>query len=255
MRLRVMKYGLMAVGVALLIIAGASAGTSPTAAAPLAAITSTEPPTLTPVVATSTATPARPPTRTPRPKTGFADPAITKAVNVSEARIGDEVVFTIIATNLGTITADDVFVTDPIPDYLDVIEATTTRGDVSSSGRTVFINIGHIAPGEEIRIRIRARVNERAQPPGGRNSVSITTSSPGDNPANNSSEVTFAIVAAGTPTATLGPTATATATPVTPITLPPTGAAEQASNRISLVALLGLIALGLSLAIRGKARG
>jgi len=259
MKLSVTKFGLLTIGIALLMLAIAPGGAPPTLAASLANLTPTEPPTLTPKPSSTpnvTATPGTPatpgPTKTPRPKHEKADPAITKSVNISEAKIGDEVVFTISVTNNGPATAEDVVVTDPIADYMDVIEATSTRGTVSSEGRTVIVTIGRVGAGDEISIRIRVRINERAQPPGGRNSVSLTTSSPGDDPSNNSSTVTFAIVVAGTPTAAA--TATATATPATPIKLPTTGAADGSASSAPLFATLGLIAIGLSLLMRGKAR-
>jgi len=255
------KYVLLTIGATLLMLAGASVGPTGTAAAPLMAITDTvEPATRTPTSgATNTPGPIHTPgpaaTKTPRPKSELADPAITKSSSVSEAKIGDEITFTISVTNKGPGTADDVVVTDPIADYLDVIEATTTRGDVSSNGRTVIVTIGKVPAGDEVTIHIRVRVNERAEPPGGRNSVSLTTSSPGDDPSNNSSEVTFAIIGPATPTApVLTPVLTPTATPVTPAILPVTGAAEDTSSRVVLFAALGMAALLLSLFFRGKSR-
>src|SRR5262245_2864804 len=167
------RAAMIAIGLALLAAAIApSFGQRPAAAASLLAITDTpEPPTLTPiptvtpstptpatpVIATSTPTPPSgavtpPPTKVP--PAGTADPAVTKAVNVPEAHIGDEVIFTLTVTNRGTVNAADVVVTDPVPDFLDVIEATTTRGNVSSEGRTVRVVIGTVAPGEVITITI-----------------------------------------------------------------------------------------------------
>ncbi len=257
------KYALLTLGAILLMLAGASAGTTGTAAAPLMALTDTaEPATRTPTPRpTNTPGPANTPgpiktpgpTSTPRPssKPDLADPAISKSSSVSEAKIGDEITFTIQVTNSGPGTAQDVVVTDPIPDYLDVIEATTTRGDVSSNGRTVRVTIGKVPAGDEVTIHIRVRVNERAMPPSGRNSVSLTTSSPGDDPSNNTSEVTFMILGPLTPTV-LAPTPTAT--PLTPVILPVTGAADDTSSRALLFGALGLAALLLSLFFRGKAR-
>ena len=245
-----LKLSLLVFWLSLLSIGFFTTSLSRTAAAPLAAITgtpteqSTRTPTSTPGTGNPTATP------TPRRnKPGIGDPLVTKSVNVGEARIGDEVTFTIKVTNRGDDTANDIVVTDPIPDYMDVIEATTTRGNVSSSGRTVIVNVGSVAPGEEVTIRIRVRINERAQPPVGRNGVSITTSSPGDDPGNNSSEVTFGIVGEATPTAE-----PRTATPLptaAPRQLPRTAAEDEDSNELIVWgAALGLAALGLSLLLR-----
>ncbi|MEO7912959.1 MAG: DUF11 domain-containing protein [Roseiflexaceae bacterium] len=259
------KYALLTIGAVLLMIAGASVGTTGTAAAPLMALTDTaEPATRTPTSGPTdtprpTNTPGPTATKEPSSKPALADPVITKESSVSDARIGDQITFTIRVTNNGPNTADDVVVTDPIPDYLDVIEATTTRGDVSSNGRTVIVAIGKVPAGDQVTIRIRVRVNERAEPASvGRNTVSLTTSSAGDNPSNNSSDVTFNIVGPATPTVpALTPSAlalTPVATPVTPAALPITGAADDSGSRVSLLAALGLAALLLSLLFRGKSR-
>ncbi|MBK9711643.1 MAG: DUF11 domain-containing protein [Kouleothrix sp.] len=275
------RSGLAAFVMALLLLSGLPGGVMRTNAAPPAAVTGTptEPatPTFTavppPPTATATAgstampTDTPPPTATSTPKPPpteqiVADPAITKSASVAEARVGDEITFTIVVTNRGNRTANDVVVTDSLPDYLDLLDATASRGSLTVSGRTVTVDIGSVAPGEQITLRIRARVNERAQPPSGRNGVSLTTSSSTDDPSNNSAEVTFAILGGSGATATpeeASPAATPaptdlppTAAPV-PRNLPRTGG-EDASARLPILAALGLAALALSMLLRRRAR-
>jgi uncharacterized repeat protein (TIGR01451 family) len=247
---------------ALLLLATLPRGAQPTSAAPLLAVTGTptEPPTPTnrPTATQGPQpTPTAAPTNTPKPhnpSSGSADPAITKSASPSQARIGDEVTFTIRVTNEGDATARDVFVNDPIPDYLDILDVSASRGDVAINGKTVVVTIGDLAPGEVVTIRIRTRVNERAQPPGGRNVATVATTSPGDDPSNNLSEVTFSIVAE--PTATLPaatPTQAPSPTPVQPAKLPPTGGDDSAAA-VRVVAALGLLAIGASMLLRRRAR-
>jgi uncharacterized repeat protein (TIGR01451 family) len=234
-------------------------------AAPLLALTPTpEPPTLTPGGPTvtpggptvtpggPTVTPGGPtvtppqPTKPPARPGGTAEIQIVKSVNVATARIGDEIIFTLVVSNIGTGNAEDVQVTDAVPDFLDVIEATTTRGNVSSDGRTVMISIGKIAPGEEVTITIRARVNERAQPPGGRNVAVVSTSSSGDNPNNNTSGVDIPIPAP--PTAQpLSPSPQPQ-----PVRLPRTGAAAGATSAAWPLGALGFGAMLLGLLMRRR---
>ena len=144
---------LLAAG-ALLLLLAILPGVPAAYAIPVAALTPTvEPPTRTPTPGpTSTPTapprPTVPPTDTPgpintpqprptrEPETERADPAVTKAASPSEARIGDIVDFTITVTNHGGETADDVVVTDELPDFLDVIEANASKGTIAISGRT-----------------------------------------------------------------------------------------------------------------------
>lgn len=271
------RSGLAAFVIALLLLSGLPGGVMRTNAAPPAAVTGTptEPatPTFTavppPPTATSTTIPTDtpPPTATSTPKPppteqSVADPAISKSASVAEARVGDEITFTIVVTNRGNRAANDVVVTDSLPDYLDLLDATASRGSLTVSGRTVTVDIGSVAPGEQITIRIRARVNERAQPPSGRNGVSLTTSSSTDDPSNNSAEVTFAILAGSDPTATpeeASPAATPAPTDLPPSTVPaprnlPRTGGEDASAPLPILVALGLAALTLSMLLRRRAR-
>jgi uncharacterized repeat protein (TIGR01451 family) len=261
---------MLAFGVVLLAL-GLTPMFTPTAAAvPPAALTPTaEPPTRTSTpqaTATPLATDTPVPTSTPQPtreaKPEPADPAVTKAASVAEARIGDIVDFTLTVTNHGGETADDVVVTDALPNFLDVVEATTDKGTLTLDGRTVVVTIGEVHPGEVVTIRIRTRVNEQAQPPGGRNSVGLTTSNNSDDPLNNVSEVILAILgpegATATPiTAPELPSATplaalpaSAATP--PKHLPITGAADDAAPNAWPLAALGLAIIGLSLLLHRR---
>jgi uncharacterized repeat protein (TIGR01451 family) len=209
-------------------------------ALPLAALTPTaEPPTRTPLGGTPgptlpprptvqpTATPDTPPTSsTPKPATERADPAVTKSVSPSEARIGDIVDFTITVTNHGGETADDVVVTDELPNFLDVTGSSTSKGTIATNGRTVITTIGTVAPGEIVIIHIQAQVNAQALPPGGRNSVSLMSSNNSDDPDNNTDSINIAIL---TPVAS--PTTTPTEVLATPNSAAPTVTSAGASNR------------------------
>ncbi len=123
----------------------------------------------------------------------IADPALAKSVNPKEVEIGEMVVFTIWVTNYGNIDADNVVVTDPLPNYLDVLDVTTTKGTITILGRTVIVDIGTVAPGELITIKIRARVNEKGKPPGGKNIVTLETTSLTDVVTNNTDSASFLI--------------------------------------------------------------
>lgn len=210
---------------------------TPTSTA-LPTATSTALPTAT-STALPTATSTALPTSTPlAPSVDEADPALTKAVAPSEARIGDIVLFTITVTNRGGGPANEVVVVDPVPDYLDVIEGTSTSGAVTNEGRTVIVTIGRLGPGEEVIIRIRTRVNERWQLPGGVNSATLTTSSRGDVVSNNSGVVTLSVhpsgpgaPTAGTPTATVAPTAIPSPTRIAPTATPRRGAGGAAPRQ------------------------
>jgi uncharacterized repeat protein (TIGR01451 family) len=294
------RYMLLILGAALLVMSLAT-GMPAAYGAPLAALTPTaEPATRTPrPQPTNTAAPAtaqpRPtitpsdvpapidtPTAQPPKHDERTNPALTKSVSPDQAQIGDTLNFVLTVTNHGDRTADDVVVTDPLPDFLDVLDAGADRGDVAVDGRTVTVKIGAVAPGEVISIHIHAQVNAQAQPPGGTNTARLTTSNDSndtsDDTASASVSIAPGLVLAATPSATALPEQTATpeqpaaastgGSPPHPVRvaggagtaprprMPRTGAADAPTDNALPLALFGLGAIVLSLLIgrRGRAR-
>ena len=101
------------------------------------------------------------------PGPNFIDPALTKAVNPSQAAIGDVVTFTIRVFNNGNVGATGVVVTDILPDNLDYVSATSSpRGTITLvPPRTVQVDIGDLAPTDVIDITIVTQVNSLGNPP------------------------------------------------------------------------------------------
>ena len=73
-----------------------------------------------------------------------ADLAITKSVNITNPKIGDEVEFTIVVSNAGPSTATGVIVTDLLPDGF-LFKENTGSGTYNSS--TGVWNLGNITMG------------------------------------------------------------------------------------------------------------
>jgi len=167
----------------------------------------------------------------------IADPAITKSVNKSQVQVGDSIDFTLTVTNLGNTTASDVVVDDTLPGFLALEGASASRGEVSTSGSSVHVVIGDLAPGEVVTITISARVTADAVPPANVNTATVVSSSPTDNPNNNSSSVELFTVAA--------PTAV-------PATLPRTGDDDGPSSLPLVAASLGVALIMLSLFARRR---
>lgn len=301
MKTSIPRCMLLTVGAALL---GMSAAASVPAvySAPLAALTPTaEPATRTPVpqptntsappaatgqprpTLTPTDVPPMIDTPTPEPhEREHSNPAITKSVSPAEAQIGDTLDFKLTVTNHGDKTAEDVVVTDSLPDFLDVLDASADKGAVAVDRRTVSVHIGSVAPDEVIVIHIRAQVNAQALPPGGANTARLTTSSDSNDTRDDTASASVSIAAglalAATPSPTAPPEQTATpeqppATsagggPQRPVAvdsgagtvprprMPRTGAVDAPANHALPLALLGLAAIGLSLLIgrRGRAK-
>ncbi|HET7010149.1 MAG TPA: sortase [Anaerolineales bacterium] len=158
--------------------------------------------TLTPsATSTDTATPSPTATHTPT-LTGaplIIDPAITKSGDPASASIGDTVVFTLIVTNNGNDVADDVVVTDVVPSFLTVnsVLVAPAGPSVGIAGNTITIDFGPIAPADVFTVTINTTVNGSATPPGGTNTVTLTTSSPDSDPTNNADAASIAIVVSG----------------------------------------------------------
>ncbi|MEM8531904.1 MAG: DUF11 domain-containing protein [Chloroflexota bacterium] len=188
-------------------------------------------PPATPEIPTPTLLPTATPTITP---TGdlFADPAVSKSISQSEANPGDEVTYTINVVNRGNIAAENVVVTDSLPDELTIVDMSTSRGEASMRGQTISVTIGLMEPGEEVTIRIRARVKADTPPSTISNGVVVTTTSPGDDPSNNTASVPLTIIG----------------TAVLPAALPQTGVANEIVWLI--IATVGLLFVLASLVLR-----
>jgi uncharacterized repeat protein (TIGR01451 family) len=183
--------------------------------------------------ATPTSTPMPTATATAGPPAPAADPAISKSVSPAAAVVGDTVTYTILVTNQGGAPASGVVVEDTLPAFLAPGEVSASRGQVSVSGQTVRVEIGDLAAGETVEIRVRATVTAAPAAPNNRNLAVVSSSSPDANPDNNQASV---------PLETIVPAA-----------LPRTSAASDLPP--ALATILGLALIAASVLVRRQARG
>jgi uncharacterized repeat protein (TIGR01451 family) len=173
---------------------------------------------------------------------------VLKSVYPDRGRIGDELEFVIRVGNKGSVAAKSVVMTDTLPDYLDILEATASRGAGSVQGQTIRVDIGTVEPDEVITIRVRTRINALAQPSVGFNTAVITTSSTSDDPSDNTSTVVFTIIPGD------GPQAPVPTPEVVPPELPRTGAADNRALGGPLIAMLGFMLLAMGILLRRRIR-
>lgn len=152
------------------------------------------PPTATPSP-TATSSPSASPT--PGPAT---DLMIEKLADTQHVAPGGTVVFTLrISTTQGSTGVADVVVKDYVPEPFDVIDLASSRGDIIVQGREVTAFPANLAPGETVQIRITARVPLDAAAGTVLNTATVTTSTPGDPPGNNTSSVPVRITPVSVP--------------------------------------------------------
>ncbi len=96
---------------------------------------------------------------------GVADPALVKLVDPALAQPGETVNYTLTVTNNSGVAALGVIVSDPVPNILQIVSATTPQGTSTINGQTVTFNVGTVNPGQVIVLRITARVRPDVIPP------------------------------------------------------------------------------------------
>jgi uncharacterized repeat protein (TIGR01451 family) len=131
--------------------------------APLLGITPTPTSTHTP---TPTVTPT--PTSTPpskKPPPNECELVITKRVEPTEVRPGDEVLFTIEVTNQKHTGAVNTQVIDEISEYLEILDVDTSQGTWRQEGQKIIVDIGVIGQDYVVTIRIYTRVRDDAPTP------------------------------------------------------------------------------------------
>lgn len=115
-----------------------------------------------------------------------ADVKVQKEINKTEVKIGEEVEFTLTATNLGPYDGKGVKVTDKLPSGYTFINATPSVGTFDE--KTGVWTIGNLqAIHQTATLKVKALVNAFGDYT---NKASITSNDPDPDPDNNTSEIT-----------------------------------------------------------------
>jgi LPXTG-site transpeptidase (sortase) family protein len=129
--------------------------------------TATPTPTITGTLPTPTATSTRTPTPTitgtlPTPTatgTIVPNPVFFMVVSPSQAKINEQLTFTISLRNDGTAPLNSTYIADTFPTYLDVQTVTTTKGTITKSAHAVQVSLATVYPGETVVVVIPVTVN------------------------------------------------------------------------------------------------
>ena len=121
--------------------------------------------------------------------TASADLSITKSDSPDPVLAGDELTYTLTVTNGGPSTAEDVSITDELPDDVTFVEGVDGNGATVCAllqPGEVVCELGDLGPGESVTVYITVLVD--ASVPDGTvlvNTATVTSSTPDPNPANN----------------------------------------------------------------------
>lgn len=124
-----------------------------------------------------------------------ADLAVVKTASASSVLVGSELTYTLVISNLGTHTAEQVVVTDTLPPDATYVSAFGPGWQISHSGGaaggTLTATIGSLAAGASSTIQVTIKapivVGDLV------NTVTVTSSTPDPNPGNNTSTVTTTV--------------------------------------------------------------
>lgn len=96
---------------------------------------------------------------------GNANPGITITVSPSQVQTGRNATYVIKVKNNGDAPATDLTLSDTFSTYLDLVSATTTKGQITRNNTTrqVTVAISSLNPAEEVTITVVAQVNTTAR--------------------------------------------------------------------------------------------
>ncbi|GAA0596159.1 DUF11 domain-containing protein [Kribbella sandramycini] len=116
-----------------------------------------------------------------------ADLVLTKTGTPDPVPAGAELTYKLVAHNNGPSVAQNVAVTDTLPDGVTLVSATSTQGACTSSPGKVDCAIGEVASGAEATITVVVRVPATTALT---NVATVTSTTSDPNPGNNSATVT-----------------------------------------------------------------
>ncbi len=120
-----------------------------------------------------------------------ADLSLSKTAAPSSPVPGNDVTYTLVATNNGASRATAVTLTDTLPPSLTVRSATSTRGDCTVTGRQISCAAGALDPDESMTVTVVATVPPGAAATPLSNNARVSSSTPDPAPGNNAATATI----------------------------------------------------------------
>ncbi|UFN45121.1 DUF11 domain-containing protein [Nocardioides okcheonensis] len=120
-----------------------------------------------------------------------ADLALTKSATPTSPVPGNDVTYTLVASNNGASRAAAVRVTDTLPSSLLVRSANADQGTCTITGSQVSCTVGALEPNQTVRVTVVATVPSSAGSTALTNAAGVTSSTADPTPANNSASATI----------------------------------------------------------------
>ena len=152
---------------------------------------------------------------------GGPNPVLTKSMSPQRPVVGQVAWITIVATNTGSANAENVVITDPLPDNIALLAVRSTQGAVQVSHHIVTVYVGTLAPGQTVTVT---------------NDVVITREFANDTPYTNCTGLTYRDGTARLACFPFGPAFDPVSVTTPPRFLPEAGAGGSLLSRGLLVA-------------------
>jgi uncharacterized repeat protein (TIGR01451 family) len=166
---------------------------------------------------------------------GGPNPVLSKTMSPQRPRVGAAARITITATNAGTANAENVVITDPLPDNMALAGVATTQGTVNVTHHIITVYVGTLAPGQTVTVT---------------NDVVVTREFANDTPFTNCTGLTYRDGTARLACFPLGPAFDPVSVTTPPSFLPEAGAADGLLPLGLMIA--GAISLLASLSLRAR---
>jgi len=83
---------------------------------------------------------------------GGPNPVLSKSISPQRPKVGQPARIIITATNAGSANAENVVITDPMPDNIAMGPVATTQGTIQIEHRIITVFVGTLAPGQTVTV-------------------------------------------------------------------------------------------------------
>jgi uncharacterized repeat protein (TIGR01451 family) len=83
---------------------------------------------------------------------GAPNPVLTKSMSPSPPIVGQAARISVVATNAGPVEAQNVVITDPLPDNIALVAVSSTQGNITVQHQIITVYVGTLPPGQSVTV-------------------------------------------------------------------------------------------------------